>query len=392
MKPRKSSHIPKYRLHRARNLACVEIDGRLIYLGAYNSPESLERYGRLIAEWRARQSGSLSCQSPHGDPLLVELMAGYLQWAASYYIKDGRPTSEIGCIKAALRELRTYGRMPAAQFGPRALRAVQQQMVEAGRTRTGINKLCGIIKRMFRWGVAQQLLAYDCYGALATLPGQKRGRTAARESDPVLPVDDAAIEATLQYLPHVVADMVRFQRLVGCRPSEVCGLCPCDVDTSGDVWCYAPASHKTEHHGRQRRIYIGPRAQAILRPYLLREKTAYCFRPLDSERKRRAELRERRKTRVQPSQLNRRKKRPKRKPRDHYDRNSYCRAVVRAAAKAGVPKWSPNQLRHAAATEIRRRFGLEAAQAALGHATADVTQIYATRDFELAARVAREAG
>ena len=55
-------------------------------------------------------------------------------------------------------------------------------------------------------------------------------------------------------------------------------------------------------------------------------------------------------------------------------------------------RWSPNQLRHSAATEIRRRYGLEAAATVLGHAKADVTQIYAERDYALAANVARQIG
>ena len=53
--------------------------------------------------------------------------------------------------------------------------------------------------------------------------------------------------------------MVRFQRLVGCRPGEVCMLRPCDLDRSDDVWRYVPESHKTEHYGKQRIILIGPR-------------------------------------------------------------------------------------------------------------------------------------
>ena len=54
--------------------------------------------------------------------------------------------------------------------------------------------------------------------------------------------------------------------------------------------------------------------------------------------------------------------------------------------------WSPNQLRHAAGTEVRRLFGLEAAQVILGHAKADVTQVYAERDQALAAEVMRKIG
>ena len=59
---------------------------------------------------------------------------------------------------------------------------------------------------------------------------------------------------------------------------------------------------------------------------------------------------------------------------------AYAKAIARACEKGGVPHWHPNQLRHTAATKARAQFGLEAAQAILGHSRADVTQVYAERD------------
>ena len=143
---------------------------------------------------------------------------------------------------------------------------------------------------MFRWAVSEQLANPSIAHALDTVPGLRRGRTDARETPPIQPVADATIDATLPYLAAVVADMVRFQRLTGCRPAEVCILRPCDVKTGSEIWEYRPETHKTQHHGRDRVVFIGPKAQNVLRPYLLREKTAYCFSPADSERKRRAEF------------------------------------------------------------------------------------------------------
>ena len=54
------------------------------------------------------------------------------------------------------------------------------------------------------------------------------------------------------------------------------------------------------------------------------------------------------------------------------------RQIAETAEAAGVkaeliPDWHPNQLRHTRATEVRKQFGLEAAQVVLGHAKADVT-------------------
>jgi len=91
---------------------------------------------------------------------------------------------------------------------------------------------------------------------------------------------------------------------------------------------------------------------------------------------------------------------------DCYTNDSYRRAIHRACDKAfparaelnaaeskewqSQNRWSPNQLRHTAATEIRRQFGLEADQVTLGHSNANVTQIYAERDLTKAAEIMRQ--
>jgi integrase len=221
-------------------------------------------------------------------------------------------------------------------------------------------------------------------------------------------VSDDVVAATLPHLPPVVADMVRLQRLLGCRPGEICQLRPCDLDRSGEIWLYRPRTHKTEHHGRPREIAVGPRAQAILLPYVVRDALACCFSPAECQRRRYVAMRAARKTTVQPSQRDRRRPRPRRTPQSSYTKDSYNRAIRRACDRADreahktapdvraetrlVPRRHPNQLRHAAATEIRRRFGLEAAQVVLGHSRADVTQVYAERDGKLAGEVARLIG
>jgi site-specific recombinase XerC len=55
-------------------------------------------------------------------------------------------------------------------------------------------------------------------------------------------------------------------------------------------------------------------------------------------------------------------------------------------------RWSPNQLRHSYATEVRKQFGLEAAQVVLGHSTCRVTEIYAERDTAKGSLVAKAIG
>jgi len=283
-------------------------------------------------------------------------------------------------------------------------------MIDGGLAPGVINRRVFRVKRVFKWAVAEELVPPSVHHGLMAVTGLRRGRTSAREPERVEAVGENVVQATLSHLPEVVADMVRLQRLCGCRPAEVCLIRPCDVDTSGEVWVYRPESHKTEHHGRERIICVGPKGQDVLRPYLLRPAESYCFSPSESERKRLAVLHEQRKTPLSCGNRpgTNRKRRPKRKAGERYDTNSYRSAIHRAvdlanrmrtkqAAEDGtepdlLPRWSPNRLRHSAATDIRKRFGLEAAQVTLGHAQADVTQVYAERDLSLAVEVMRKIG
>ena len=263
-------------------------------------------------------------------------------------------------------------------------------LIDSGLARRTINDRIQAIKLLFRWGVSEQLVPSSIAQAMSTVRGLERGRTAAKETAPIKPINDSIIVQTLPHLPQVVADMVRFQRFTGCRPSEVCQIRPADIDRSGEVWLYAPQEHKTEHHGQSRVIAIGPQAQSVLRPYLERDPQTYCFNPKDSEAKRRAVQHEKR---VVPIKYGNRpgtnsKRHPKRKPGGCYTADSYRRAIHRVCKKNSIEKWAPNRIRHTTGTEIRKEFGLEAAQVLLGHSKADTTQIYAERDLAKAVEVA----
>lgn len=390
--PRLPKALPKYCKHRGTGQAVVTIEGRDIYLGKYGSRASRAEYDRLIGEYIAA-GRSLPCEYVEDGLTLAELAIRFTKHAKTYYLKDGKPTSEQGEYRLALRIARKkYDKELARNFTPLKLKAVREKMLEGGLCRYTINRRIGRLVRMFKWAVAEGLVPVETYQALATVEGLKKGRSTAREAAPVRAVSLDDVEATLPHLPPIVADMVRVMMLTGARPNEMCIMRPCDIDRSDDVWIYTPSTHKTEHHDQERVIAIGPRAQGVLTAYLDREDSAFCFDPRESEKLRRIEQRRARKTKVQPSQKDRSKKKPKRKPGTHYTTESFRRAVHRAADLAGVEKWSPNRLRHLRATEVRSRFGLDHAQAVLGHATADTTQIYAELAQEKAAIVAREIG
>ena len=256
--------VPSYRRHKPTGQAVVTLNGRDCHLGPYRAKASRAEYDRLIGEWLA---AGRCLPAPESDLTVAELALRYWRFAKVYYLKDGRPSGSTDRVKAVMRLLReSYAHRLAREFGPLALQAIQHRLAESGRSRRYVNDLVDGIKRVFRWAVSQELLPETVYRALASVPGLRKGHTSARERGPVRPVPDAVVQATLPDLPAVVADMVRFQRLTGCRPGEVCMIRPCDVDTSAEVWTYRRESHKTEYGGHERAIFIGPQAQDVLRP------------------------------------------------------------------------------------------------------------------------------
>jgi integrase len=319
---------------------------------------------------------------PVGQMTVNELIAAYLPFADEYYRKRGQPTGECEAIGYALKPLRRlYGPVAVSEFGPLALKNVRETMIEANLCRREINKRMGRVVRMFKWGVENELVPAMTHHALSQVRGLSRGRTKARESIPVKPVSEEHVAAIRDHVSRQVWSMIQLQRTTGMRPGEVCQIRVGELDRSQAVWIYRPGSHKTEHHGHERKVYLGPKAQEILNPWLKSAPDAYLFSPKEELEERSRARRTRRKTRVQPSQANRRRKaRPERVPGDYYPVRSYSHAIRRACQKIGIPPWHANQLRHSAATAIRRDFGLDAASLILGHHGVAVTQIYAERD------------
>ena len=116
--------------------ARVRVNGKDIWLGKFDSPESHEKYARIVAELAARASVGKSAPAPlpTGNALsIAELLLAYWNHAQDYYRKDGKPTSEVASLRWALRPVRElYGKTPAAEFGPLALKAVRQKFIESG--------------------------------------------------------------------------------------------------------------------------------------------------------------------------------------------------------------------------------------------------------------------
>ncbi|QEG30176.1 hypothetical protein GobsT_49790 [Gemmata obscuriglobus] len=308
--------------------------------GGFNSAESRTAFARLQLELEV----TLAPVAPERQGLtLAELIVAYLDHAERHYRgRDGKPTSELHEIKLVIKALRgLYAEAPAAEFGPLRLKAVRQGWVAAKLARSECNRRANLVRRMFKWAASEELVPAATHQALATVAGLQQGRSAARETEPVGPVDDAVVDATLPILNRFVRGLVEFQRLTGCRPGEACNVRRCDIDTDGSVWLYRPVTHKTSWKGKSRVIAIGPRGQQVLRTFFTPEPSDYLFSPERSMEEHRAERATNRKTPRYASHMKRnvgkRKANPRRTPAEKYDHRSYSRAVARACEEAFPP-------------------------------------------------------
>jgi integrase len=382
------SRIPSYRHHKPSGKAVVTIDGRDIYLGDHDTPASRDEYDRLIAEWLTRRRAGISYASDqtNSDLTVDELLAEYLIFAKTYYVSGGKLTGEYENLKLAMKPLQAlYGCEFVRDFGPLRLKAVRQAMIDSDLCRNQVNDRVNRIRRIFKWGVENQLVAPDILHALQAVSPLRRGRSTARESSPIRPVPEKHIEAVLKIAPPTVAAMIQVQWLTGMRPGELVIMRGCDIDMTGDDWLYRPVKHKTQHFGIERVIALGPKAQEILTGFLKPDVQAFIFSPRDAMRQRYAS---RPTHRSKPN----RERKTQRRIRNFYTTNTYARAISYACDEAGVSKWSPNRLRHSAATRLRKEFGLDVAQAVLGHKTAEVTQVYAELDRGKAIEAMRRSG
>ncbi|QJW92957.1 tyrosine-type recombinase/integrase [Frigoriglobus tundricola] len=314
------------------------------YFGAWGSAKATADYRRFALEWA---TGLFERPTSEWGPLTVKRLAdAFLAHAEREYVKHGEPTSEYSLILAACRGVNDlYADTPAAAFLPNNLRIVREGFVKKGLTRNTCNAYASRIVRMFGWAVGQSLITPDVHLALKQVEHLKAGRTSAPDREPRKPVSDDVVTKTLTHLGNgsrgkAVAAMVQVQRLTGMRPGEVAKLRPCDLDRGADVWRYEVPKPKNIHRGKHQAYYLGPKAVAILSPFVeaAKSQTAPLFGIL---------------------------------PR------AYTQAIRVAARRAGVPAWTSHQLRHALATEVATRFrSLSYAAAAIGDSAAIADAVY----------------
>lgn len=403
--------------------------GRHRYLGRYGSPQSRRRYRQLLIEWDASHGvPPAPGAKPEEAMTVAEAVARFLTTAeAERTNPDGsRPWDELHGYKHACRPLLALcADMDVKEFGPKTLKLVQRAMAEGSwveawlelqkikpkRTpgpwcRRVVNRQTVRLQTLWRWLESEELVPGGASDAIGTVPGLRKHQHGVREKAKVPPAPADRVAAILPYLNPVARDAVELLQLSGARPGELCRWTPADVIRGGKVevapgsyaelgacWCVWLRDHKTAEDGDAGRfILLGPRGQAIITPYLDRPPDCPLFSPAEGRRRQLVTMRAKRKSPVQPSQIDRSKPDPAKRPGDRYTPDSLTGAIQYACARAGVPKFTAYQLRHSAGTAIGKAGDAEASRIALGHADLRTTRTYMLDDLEKAAQVVAKVG
>lgn len=360
--PRKSNRenrqLPAYCQHKPTGQAFVRlsVDGKrkTVYLGTYNSRESLERYDQVVGDWLARRPAPATTTGPLVRDLAERFLAHFSDRKAK--------------LAAATRlMIEMFGERPVAEFSALQFERLKAAMVERQKwSRAYSNELIWVVKRVFRWGMQRGYVSPDQFVVLNSI--EPLGADDAPTRD-VQPIDDETVDQTLPALSLELQAMVRFVRLTGCRPGEARLAKVGDVDREN--WLLELKQHKTAHKGKVRFVAIPAAARELILPRLLRPADCYLFSAEHEAR------------------------RP-------FERRALGRAIDRAVKRINakrkkeggepLPHWHPYQLRHTRAVEVREQYGAEVCQILLGHTKIDMTQHYARLTRDRAAELAKQLG
>jgi integrase len=374
--------VPGYRRHPSGQ-GFVTLNGKCFYFGKYENPQSKLAYDEKIREWLANGRSLTKAETNEASDITVNrLLELFLVHSEKIYVKGGKPTSQLGNVKLAVRAARlTYGETLARDFSAVALRRIRDGIIAENRLcRREVNRRTKLIAQIFRWGVSEGLVPPSVAHSVREFVHLRRGRTDIPDHDPVLAVPWDVVEATLPFVSRQVRAMILLQWETGMRPGEVCAMRACDIDSD---WYYRPARHKTQHHGKERPIYLRPSVtKAILEPWLQdRPADAYLFSAAEAMLEARPPSK---------SRHRRIKRHPKTQPGSRYTTGSYYQHVQIACRKAGIEPWNPHRLRHSFMTRCEAQCGAEVARTQAGHSEVAISERYIHRDIAVARKALDE--
>lgn len=323
-----------------------------------------------IAQLRARLESAVAVDAPaRPDHMTVELLAQMYIAHCRKEFNGQHGQKECATVRHAFRPLLLlYADASPSELTSHRLRAARHLWIEEARARTTIQARMQRLRKAWRWARQVGLIETD----LPDIGTLRYGH--APEPEPIKPVDLALVEATLPHVSPRARTLLKLMLYTGMRPGEACSMRADEIDTATRPWMYRPKHHKTAWKGCSREIYLGPKAQMLLQPILNRASAAASTPDANASATAGNVDRAGFTAHVLFTTA-----------RGHpWKPTSLYMAVFNACRKHDLEHWHPSQIRHSVATQLRREFGLEHAQAVLGHADIETTQIYAEKSSALA--------
>jgi len=283
---------------------------------------------------------------------LRELVDAFMDHARVYYRRrhGGEPTREhLNCSTTLERFVRYAGEgRLGANMTRHQVRAWLDQLVAEDLSRGYVNACLSRLRRFVRWCVDLDYLPIAVQVELSTLRPLPAHRSRARETPPRRPAVLDHVRLAMPLLPPHARDVCHLLMLTAMRLSEVLEAVSGDIHVDDHGARFTPRQHKTAHHNKARVIPLSGQALSIVQRYW----HPLCpDDPLFSA--------------------------PRSRSRRFYSDDALRKAIARACTKAGVPAFTPHQIRHAVARFVRQSHGLDAACALLGHSSTAMTEHYA---------------
>ncbi len=364
--------------------AFIRLHGRKRFLGEWGSVAAQKAYESVCAEIAACGTSVVVHRT---DVRSFDLMDAYLSFARGYYAQSPKEIDHVKRLIKRWNEL--YEDVEVDDIGPRRLKVWRDHLIRKYKlARPTVNESVNRLRRIVRWGVEEEIVPAAVSQALDAVAPLRKGRSAAREGIKRRPVPEDHVYKVFPFLSRQIRTVIELELLTATRPGEVLSMRPIDIDTTGDCWIYTPEHHKNEWRDHDRTILLGPRCQALIKPFLIdRAVNKPLFSPAEAEADRRKALFLKRKTPMSCGNRagTNRKAEPELSPGERYTADSYRRAVERACKAAGVPVWTPYQLRHAGTQRLLKKVGnRDAVRETIGWSSDGMIDNYSQRNLDVA--------
>lgn len=403
----KKKKVPGLLHHKHKNLGySVDPNTRkTTYHGQWGLATTKQSYLRWCADLLTEEV--MPRLPTENEPVVADLVNAFIKHAISYYRDPitGKPTSQLGVIKSALRELDLYLEMKIKDFDTSTLLAVRTGIVNrdimpksegAPRKKLCISSVNGAITKirmMFKLGVEWKLVPVEIYQTLACVSALNwRTAPSLRSPEKIAPVPLHYFSLIMPHLKPLYQAVLKVHIATGMRVKELCSMRWSEItEVEPGLWCYSPSEHKNSHRGDDRKVYLKSDLIELMksvRKPLWQEDAVWCHRGVGRHAGYSGM--------ISPDAYARAIENAQERYNDgRISREAGARTDLKkkykytSAKREPMTPWTPLQIRHTVATQVRRTHGLEGAQAVLGHSTLDATQIYAEKRDDLARSVAR---